>query len=133
MTDYMANIYRWLIVSEKFCSLIKEVVSSTSIQYLSVDIKEVNKKIENASYSILNILDVVDAFDMEHSQYDIFEVREKKVICVEKYTLKKEKVEGHDIFRLKDNTIPVFVSEKIKKVIEKNKLLGFDFLEVPIY
>lgn len=42
-------------------------------------------------------------------------------------------VQGHDIFRLKDDTIPVFVSERMKDIIENNSLTGFAFIEVDVY
>ena len=36
------------------------------------------------------------------------------------------------IFRLKDDTIPIFISETLKKVIEDNDFTGFEFLEVDV-
>lgn len=131
MTDYVANVYRWLIVSNKFRSEIKEIVSD-KIQYLPIKIVNSINKEENSLYQVANILDVVDALDLDSSQYDIFELDDEKIISVEKYALKKTKIQEHHIFRLKNDTIPVFVSEKIKNIVEKNKLLGFAFIEVVV-
>lgn len=47
-----------------------------------------------------------------------------------KYAVNKDLVFNTHIFRLKEDTIPVFVSDKIKKAIKINKLSGFDFLEI---
>ena len=88
---------------------------------------------ENTEYKIANLLDVVDALDLEHSQYDLFELDNEKIISVEKYALKEEMVFGHDIFRLKDDTIPIFISERIRDIIENNSLTGFAFIEVEVY
>ena len=68
--------------------------------------------------------------DFENSKYDIFEVKDQRVLSVRKYALKKSKVQGHHIFRLKNDTIPIFVSEEIKTIVETNNLLGFSFWEV---
>lgn len=133
MSDYVANVYRWLIVSSNFCFLINKMISSTNIQYLPIKLVETNSGIENETYKVANILDVVDALDLKHSQYDIFELNDEKIISVEKYALKASEIKGHDIFRLKSDTIPIFISERIKKIIEENELSGFAFLEVSVY
>ncbi|WP_423237339.1 imm11 family protein [Clostridium tetanomorphum] len=53
-------------------------------------------------------------------------------MSVEKYALKKERIQNHHIFKLKGDTIPVFVSERVKDIIVSNNLLGFAFLEVKV-
>ena len=129
LTDYMANIYGWFIVSDKFRSETERLLSDV-VQYLPVKILDSSNKTENHLYQIANILDVIDAIDFENSKYDIFEVRDQKVLSVIKYALKKSKIQGHHIFRLRDDTIPIFVSEEIKTIVETNNLLGFSFWEV---
>lgn len=133
MSDYVANVYRWLIVSEDFCSFMEKAVSNTNIQYLPVKLVDATSGVENETYKVANILNVVDALDLEHSQYDVFEMDDEKIISVEKYALKAAEVKGQDIFRLKNDTIPIFISERIKKLIEEHGLIGFAFLEVAVY
>ena len=132
-TDYIANLYRWLIVSDKFYSLINDLFPDLNVQFLPVKMFEIKEKDCEESYKVLNILDVVDALDLEQSIYDVFELGDEKIYSVSKYALKKDAVKGKDIFRLKDDTIPIFVSESIKTMIENNNLKGFDFLEVPVF
>ena len=127
LSDYIANVYRWLVVSKKFRELIEEIIDGNAIQYLSTKLIDTKNNVE---YRIANLLDVVDALDLEHSQYDLFELDNEKFISVEKYALKEEMVLGHDIFRLKDDTIPIFISERIRDIIENNSLTGFAFIEV---
>ena len=129
LTDYMANIYVWFIVSDKFRYETERLISDV-VQYLSVKILNSSNKTENHSYQLANILDVIDAMDFENSKYDIFEVKDQRVLSVRKYALKKSTVQGHHIFRLKNDTIPIFVSEEIKTIVETNNLLGFSFWEV---
>ncbi len=49
------------------------------------------------------------------------------------YALRKSKLNGYDIFRLKESSMAIFVSEKIKKIVEENQISGCDFLEVKTY
>jgi hypothetical protein len=131
LSDYVANVYRWLIVSNKFCSLTKKVLLN-EVQYLPIKIEDVVSKTENSTYQVANILNVVDALDLKNSKYDVFELDGEKILTVEKYALKESEIKGHHIFRLKDDTIPIFVSEKIKNIIELDEMLGFAFLEVNV-
>ena len=105
---------------------------SDKIQNLPVTLFDVFEKCKNESYSVLNVLDVIDAIDLEHSDYDVLKLGDKKINFVKKYALKKKAIEGHDIFRLKNDTIPLFISERVKNAIEENQLLGFDYLEVKV-
>lgn len=130
-TDYVANLYRWLIVSKKFKKVTKELIQS-QVQYLPVNL--INRiTAENQLCYVANIINVIDALDIEKSKYSIFELDDEKIISVEKYVLKEKQLKDNHIFRLKNDTIPVFVSEILKNKIEENKLLGFSFLEIETY
>ncbi len=41
-------------------------------------------------------------------------------------------IENYNLFRLKNDAIPIFVSEKFKNIVEENSLIGFQFLEVKV-
>lgn len=131
LTDFIANLYRWLIVSKKFVNVSNNLIKE-QVQYLPVKIIDKIANIENNSYFVANIVTILDALDMKKSKYDIFEVDTNKIISVEKYVLIEDKIVNKHIFRLKNDLIPIFVSEKIKQIIEDNKLLGFAFLEVDV-
>lgn len=133
LSDSIANVYRWLVVSKKFRELIEDIVAVDVIQYLSIKLIDAKDDGENTEYKIANLLDVVDALDLEHAQYDVFDLDNEKIIAIEKYALKEEVVLGHDLFKLKDDTIPIFISERIKNIIENNALTGFAFIEVEVY
>ena len=70
--------------------------------------------------------------DLNNSKYDVFELDGEKIVFVEKYALKSSEIVNKHIFRLKNDTIPIFVSETLKKIIEDNKFTGFEFLEVDV-
>lgn len=131
LSDYLANVYGWLVVSDAFRKLTHNIIQD-QIQYLPIRLVESNTKREIDSFSVANVVKLVDALDLEKSKYDIFELGDRKIIDVEKYALKKEIIKDCHIFRLQDDTIPIFVSETLKKVIEENNLLGFAFLEVDV-
>ena len=111
LSDYIANVYRWLVVSKKFRELIEGIVDENAIQYLSTKLIDTKNNAENTEYRIANLLDVVDALDLEHSQYDLFELDNEKIISVEKYAfpwcanlyqlVENEKL-FHDYFSIKE-------------------------------
>ena len=131
LTDYLANLYRWFIVSDNFCKKTQTIIGN-QVQYLPVKVLDRSTRLEVDSYFVANIVTVIDALDLEKSKYDIFELDDEKIISVEKYALKSNEIINKHIFRLKDDTIPIFVSEALKKVIEDNDFIGFEFLEVDV-
>lgn len=131
LTDYLANLYRWFVVSDNFRQLTQKIIEK-QVQYLPVKVIDRFTKSEVDSYFVANILTVIDALDLEKSKYDVFELDDEKIISVEKYALKSSEIVGKHIFRLKDDTIPIFVSESLKKIIEDNDFIGFEFLEVDV-
>lgn len=130
-TDYLANSYRWLIVSSKFRNVMDELLSK-EVEYLPINIINKKDKTIEETYTVMNVIVSLDALDLENSIYNEFELDDEKIISVERYTLKKESIKKHHIFKLKGDTIPVFVSEKVKDIIINNDLLGFAFLEVKV-
>ncbi|QOR67317.1 maleate cis-trans isomerase [Cytobacillus suaedae] len=129
--DYLATNLGWLIVSEK-CRKILEEMNVTNIQYLPIRIKSLHDENEIQGFSVLNIIGEVEALNLNASVYNYFEVGEEKILSVIKYAVNKDLLLNTHIFRLKEDTIPVFVSEKVKKAIRLNKLSGFDFLEIKV-
>lgn len=131
LTDYLASDNGWFIVSKKFRDLMKETIGK-SIQYLDINIINSITKEDDNTYKVANVTTLLDALDLENSIYDFFELDDEKILSVEKYALKKEKINNYNIFRLKDESIPIFVSEEVKNIIEENLLIGFKFLEVKV-
>ena len=130
-TDYLASDNGWVIVSKKFRDIMKEITKEC-IQYLDINIVNSMTGEEDKSYKVANIIKLVDALDLENSTYDFFELDDEKILSVEKYALKKEEISNYDIFKLEGETIPIFVSERFKKIVEENSLVGFKFLEVKV-
>ncbi|WP_077319301.1 Imm43 family immunity protein [Virgibacillus proomii] len=128
--DYVHNDLSWFIISSKFKSIL-ENIDKGSVQYLSVDIKDNENNNLLKGYTVANIINVVDAIDYTHSIYSVFELEDEKVYNFTKYALKESEIKGH-IFKLKGDEIPIFVSEKVKELIEQHNITGCDFLEVKV-
>jgi len=131
LTDYLANSYRWLIVSQRFRIVTEELISK-EVQYLPIKITNMKDNALEETYTVMNVIVTLDALDLANSKYDEFELDDEKIISVERYALQKEKIQNHHIFKFEGDTIPVFVSENVKDIIIKNGLLGFAFLEVKV-
>lgn len=131
-TDFLGNDLGWLIISEKL-KLILENEMIRGIQYLPVSIKnKLDSKLLN-NYYVANIYNSIDALDLSRSDYSVFELDEnEKIFSFKLHVLKGEKLKGIDIFRLKEDNIPQFVSEKIVNLIKENGITGFDFNEVVV-
>ncbi|MCL2492759.1 MAG: hypothetical protein FWF33_01800 [Clostridiales bacterium] len=131
ITEYLRNSYGWDIFSERALKLFGNIISD-DVQLLPVNIinKDTGQEIEK--YYVVNILAFLDALDLENSLYTYHKIESinKTWLSVIKYGLKKSEIGEHNIFRLKDSPMAVFVSEKFKKVVETNKMLGLDFLQV---
>ncbi|MCD7034560.1 maleate cis-trans isomerase [Metabacillus sp. GX 13764] len=129
--DYIHNNLSWFIVSPQFKNILMETDES-GVQFLPLNI--VNKENEHSihDYSVANIINVVDAIDLENSTYSFFELDNKKIYDITRYALNEDKINGKHIFKLKGDEIPIFISELVKGIIEKSDITGCDFLEVEV-
>ncbi|MBR8061019.1 imm11 family protein [Burkholderia dolosa] len=74
-------------------------------------------------FHVTNVLD--DAVDLEASKFKVYPT----ATVFAKIVLLESRVQGANIFRLKEKPSTVFVSEAFRKLVEDNKLKGFDFDE----
>lgn len=129
--DYLPNCYCWFIISEKFKEIISRLME-INIQFLKVSLTDPTGNELLNKYYVANILDIVDAIDLKESEYDIYSYKDIEVYSFRKYALQSKMLNDKHIFRLKKSTIPIFVSEQFKKLVQKHHLSGVDFLEVKI-
>lgn len=109
----------------------------TGIQYLPIKVLKSNND-HLDGFCIANILNFIEAFDEQKSDFNRFSedfpnpnVR-GKIAGVRKYVLRKKKLIGFDIIRLKEYKQRFFVSEKFKNIFEKGKFTGYSFIEVEL-
>ncbi|MHB8065992.1 MAG: imm11 family protein [Ruminiclostridium sp.] len=132
-TDFLASTFGGLVISSKFKAIL-ENLKVGGIQYIPINIQADTdgKKLEG--YYIANILNLVDALDLEHSEYKEFSAAGGKVkmLSVMVFALKRNQIENIHVLRLKNQNMPMFISEKVKLAIESNNLTGFSFHEVEV-
>ena len=101
------------------------------IQYLPVRVVDVLTHSVSHNYYAVNILNWIDGIDMEASEWEYEEEDDAYFFEPKGMVLDEQKCEGYDIFRCTKDTICIFVSEKIKKIFEKNNWQWFSLSEMP--
>jgi hypothetical protein len=134
--DVLQNKQMLPIFSDKLiCELKKMEIES--IQYLPITVLRPDYSIING-YSIVNILDFIEAFDYEKSTYSRFDQNfpnpnvRGEIAGIVKFVLKHDKLCGKDIIRLREYNRAFFVSERIRKIFTVNKFTGYSFKEVEL-
>lgn len=132
LTDYVANDKGWFVVSKKLKNILETL--NTEIQFLPVQIFEKNSNESIDDYYIANITRVVDALCLEKSDYFETKISGIGIIyTVSKYGIYSDKTEGSDVFKLSNRQeIPIFVSEKFKKIIEAENITGICLREINV-
>ncbi|MFJ5763660.1 imm11 family protein [Neobacillus sp. NPDC093182] len=128
-TDYLANDLSWFIVSSNLKRLLQGL-GNNEIQYLPVRVVNLRKKALITEYFVANVLGVIEALNLENSDYGVIELDDEKVYSIRKYALNQNVIRNHHIFKIKGFEIPTFVSEVFKDAVLKNEITGCDFLEV---
>ncbi len=118
--DYICNNLDWLVVSEKA----KQIIEKSNIgrcKFIPVFEKETDILIGYLVY----ILDTVEALDEENSLC-VAKCADGTVV-ITRYAIHTDKVQNLDLFRLKEDTMIYFISDKLRKTFLKEGLKGFAF------
>ncbi|MBX2924705.1 MAG: hypothetical protein KF746_21060 [Chitinophagaceae bacterium] len=118
--DLMGDTMRNLIISEKFKQLLELIEEPKKIQFIPVDVS--GKK-----YFLLNILNVISCFNWEQSKYTTFS-NPKVLDEVTHLVLNKEPLKGVNIFRMKEEPFPVFISRKLHDALVDYGITGVEFI-----
>ncbi len=86
-------------------------------------------------YEVLNVLDIVDCVDEDHSEFSLWTAEDGRPDRIGDYRMSllridPKRAEGHDLFRVKGWTIALICSEKIKDCLEKAGVTGIQFTSV---
>lgn len=131
ITDYLSNDLVWFIITDKLKNIF-ESTNNCNIQFLPIKAKCKDGK-EAINIYLVNIINIIDGLDLENSKYSILNANEnEKILSIQKYALKSQVVKEYDIFRLKDDYVSIFISERLKKFMQKNGVTGCDYLEVKV-
>lgn len=124
--EYLVNVDRWPIIHKKVQEEF-ENQGMQGIQYLPIKLIDVVTNEINTNYVVMNILNFIEAYDMEKSEYKYNEKYNYYSFLPHTTYLDKKVCSNYDIFRCAKFKIPIYVSQKVKDIIEENNWIGFDF------
>ena len=119
--DYIANDLGWLVVSEK-AKCIMEEMNIGNTRFIDM----IDQKSGHTIGYLVHCMEHLDAFDEENAVCDRLSER----LSVVKTAIFGEKVGNLDLFKLEEYEFPVFISERLKKALQKNKCIGFDYWKI---
>ena len=125
-SDFLGNVARWPIVHKN----VMDMIISNQIQGISffpVYLIDNRTKKVNLNYYLLFIHNFIDAFDMEKSQYMYNQKFDFYTFIPKKTFINTPNCLGYDIFRADKSPSMMFVSEKLKTIIEESRFTGFAF------
>ncbi len=124
LTDSIQNYSDLLIISEKLKAIF-EKHSGANFEYLPVRISDKKGRVTPNQYYIANLLDTVDCLDMEKSSYVMGSIIKDQVSRFSELILDENNIDPtKKIFRLKDKTDQIVVSEEIIPPMKENGIKG---------
>ena len=125
-SEYLLNSARWPIVHSSVKGKFEEV-GITGVQYLPVKLIDVVTNTVNENYFVMNILNLIEAYNMEESEFTYNEKYNLYTFLPHNTVLDSAICSEYDIFRANKNKMVIYVSEKVRNIIEENKWIGFEF------
>lgn len=125
-SDYLVNIKGWPLIHKNVMNELKEN-QVEGITFYPIQLVDVCTNEINDNYYLMYINNFINAFDMEKSQYKYNQKYDLYTFIPKKTYLNKDNCKGHDLFRADKSVSDIYVSEKIKNLIERNNFVGFTF------
>lgn len=129
-SDYLLNVKRWPIIHVRVMEKFVEM-DINGLQYFPIKLVDVVTNNINNNYVLMYINNFIDAFDMEKSKYKYNEKYNLYTFIPQETYLNKEVCSQYDIFRCSKSVAAIYVSNKIKEIVEENNWIGFEFYEQP--
>ena len=127
-SEYLLNIKRWPIIHKKVMEEFnKKKVGG--IKFYPIRLIDVVTQKVNNNYFLMYVENFIDAFDMEKSKYKYNEKYNFYTFIPKETYLNKSECNKYDIFRCAQSVASIYVSERIKKIVEENNWVGFAFYE----
>ena len=127
-SEYLLNVNSWPIVHKK----VQEEFDKNNIkgiQYLPIKLLDVVTDEINENYVVMNILNYIEGIDLEKSEYSYDAEYDSYGFLPHKTYLNKDVCQEYDVFRVTKNSTAIYVSQKIKDIVEKNQWIGFEFYQ----
>ncbi|HVD99075.1 MAG TPA: DUF1629 domain-containing protein [Cytophagaceae bacterium] len=124
------------IISDKLKNtFVKNLIELDNIEYYSTNLIDLKTKaVENRCYWIANILNNVDCVDFKKSEIEYYPGTDV-IKNIQKLVFNETMILGRDIFRAqtKGRTMKIFVSEKLKTILEQEKITGYKLTPLSEY
>lgn len=125
-SDFLLNIKRWPIIHKRVKDEF-EKENIRGIKYYPVKLIDVVTKEINTNYYLMFVKNFIDAYDMNKSQYKYNEKYDFYNFLPHGIYLDSNICSQYDIFRCKKSVSVLYVSDKIKNLIDSNLWIGFEF------
>lgn len=125
-SDYLPNVKSWPIVHNRVAAEFKKE-NIKGVEFFPVNLVDMATQKINADYSLMYISAFIDAFDMRKSKYKYNERYDYYTFVPGKTFLNQSICSEYDIFRCIKSPSAIYVSEKIRAIIELNQWTGFAF------
>lgn len=127
-SDYLLNVKRWPIVHIRVMEEFNKQ-GIEGIQFYPIKLIDIVTQQTNNNYVLMYITNFIDAFDMNKSKYKYNEKYDFYTFFPKDTYLDKNICSKYDIFRCSKSVATIYVSNKIKQIVEKNHWVGFTFYE----
>lgn len=127
-SEYLLNIKRWPIIHKKVQKEFEKLFIE-GIQFLPIKLVDMVTNNINDNYVVMNILNFIEAYDFDKSKYKYNKKYDYYIFLPHETYLNKTVCGHYDIFRCVKSVSRIYVSEKIKQLIEDNKWVGFELLK----
>ncbi len=115
-SDVHTMLSPFLLFSERALDVLAPVIrDSGEILQVEAPIKDM------FGFHVTRVIE--NAVDMDASKFKVY----PQATVFNKIFILKSRIEGVDIFRLKESPASVFVSERFRELVKQNELKGFDF------
>lgn len=125
-SEYLLNVKRWPIVHVRVMEEFNKK-GIKGLQYFPVKLIDVVTQSVNTNYVLMYVVNFIDAFDMEKSKYKYNAKYDFYTFVPKETYLNKSVCLKHDIFRCSKSVASIYVSERIKRIVEENHWIGFAF------
>lgn len=125
-SDYLLNIKRWPIIHVRVMEeFIKREIKG--VQYFPIKLIDIVTQEVNDHYVLMYIESFINAFDMEKSKYSYNEEYNFYTFIPKETYMNESVCSKYDIFRCSKSVAGIYVSEKIRQIVNENQWIGFCF------
>lgn len=133
--DVPFNAVGWVLFSDRLKNLVQSAGLAGVSFYPVRLISELS--IPVPPYWYVHFAHVPEAIDYDRSMWRQMHIEalppdRKQPIMMIKYALKREVIDGWDLFRVTEQPSPIFCSERFKKLFDENGCTGLGFDKVPV-